>query len=324
MKCKFLSKPSPSSKNPDLPCKHYIKGLGNEAGFCSLPHKFRCTEALKKYLPALSMSSVKSYCQCKEKYRLSKIRGIRCRDEELPLPVKLGATYGNFIGSRVSGDSFHLDDYKEKYQLYPNDLSKLKALFRATRDLNLYPDPNDAQAEKHVTWDCGGHIINGYTDISYDDNFQEWKLGARPEFYLTKESMFLQLGTYFIANPEWEYADVMAVRVPALKPKDDDPGQYESRLYNDIKSRPGHYFQGYTKKSGKFGVRFHRAEFDLDYLHLFYLNTLKEMRYVIDNNLWTRNELSCHVPTKCWFMPIKRSGVVSEQIYEYSEKHGKR
>ena len=318
MNCKFLSKPTDS----DAICKHYLSGFKDEAGFCSLSQQFRCVEDLKTLLPTLTQSAAKAYIQCKEKYRLAYILGIVCHDSELPLPVKMGATYGDFIGSRVSTERFHLDDYKEKYHLYPNDLSKLKALFRATRDLGLYPDKEDAVAEQHITWNCGSYTISGYTDISYEDHFREYKLSARPDFYLNKESMFLQCGTYLLGNPEWEWVDIMAVRLPGTKTgkkqySDEQPGEYESRMYNDIMSRPAHYFLGYKKKTGKFGMRFYRSEFDLDYLITFYMNTLKEMRYVIDNNLWTRNELSCHVPTKCWYFPIKRSGVVSEQLYRH-------
>jgi hypothetical protein len=309
--------------DPSIICKHYLPGFKNEAGFCNLKY-FRCIESLKTHLPTLTQSAAKAYIQCKEKFRLQYILGISCHDSELPLPVKLGATYGDFIGTRASGEPFYISEYKEKYHLWPNDISKLKALFRATRDLNLYPDRAGATAEQHISWNCGDHNISGYTDVSYEDHFREYKLSARPDFYLNKESMFLQCGTYLLGNPEWEWVDIMAVRLPGLKTgkgknSGEQPGDYESRIYRDILSRPGHYFLGYSKKTGKFGKRFYRGEFDLDYLISFYMNTLKEMRYVIDNKLWTRNELSCHVPTRCWFYPIKRSGVVSEQLYQYNK-----
>jgi len=317
MNCKFQR----PHTNPDIICRHYLNGFKNEAGFCATSHYFRCIEALKTSLPTVTMSAMKAYCQCKEKYRLQYIQGIRCRDEELPLPVKLGLTYGDFIGSTVSNERFYLAEYAERYHIYPNDLSKLKALFRATRDLNLYPPKGGATAEQHITWPCGSYNISGYTDISYEDHFRECKLSARPDFHQNRENVALQLGTYFLGNPEWEWCDVMPVRLPGTKTgkkqySDESPGAYENRMYNNIMANPPHYFLEYKRKTGKFGIRFYRSEFNLDHLYRRFNNTLKEMRFVVDNNLWTQNDLSCHVPTLCWFHPIKRSGVVSDQLYE--------
>jgi len=318
MNCKFIR----PHTDPDIICRHYLDGFKNEAGFCATSHHFRCIEALKTSLPTLTMSAMKAFCQCEEKYRLQYIQGIKCHDEELPLPVKLGLTYGDFIGSTVSKERFYLAEYAERYHIYPNDLSKLKALFRATRDLKLYPPKEGATAEQHITWPCGSHNISGYTDISYEDHFREYKLSARPDFQHQKENVSLQIGTYFLGNPEWEYADVMAVRLPGTKTgkkqySDELPSAYESRMYNDIMARPAHYFLGYIRKTGKFGMRFYRSEINLDHLRRRYNNTLKKLRFTIDNNAWGQNDLACHVPTKCWYMPIKKSGVVSDQLYQY-------
>jgi hypothetical protein len=45
----------------------------------------------------------------------------------------------------------------------------------------------------------------------------ETKLSARPEFYQQRENIAYQLGTYFLANDEWDYAIVEITRTPSSK-----------------------------------------------------------------------------------------------------------
>jgi len=109
---------------------------------------------------------------------------------------------------------------------------------------------------------------------------------------------------------------MLITQEPKLRGKDMEEGVYESRIYNDILARPSFYFIGFNKQKKTYGIRFWRKEFNLDYLRQVYMNVLADLRHTVDNDLWYRNELQCYVPVKCWFYAIKRSGVVSDQLYE--------
>lgn len=322
MQCKLFS----DSEDPlnDLPCKHYIDPLhDNEAGFCKTNKIFRCIESLKTLLPTLTQSAVKSFCQCKEKFRLQYIKGVNILREELPNPVKMGSIWDSFIDAHVSKSTFHLTDLVNKYQLYSRDVAKLKALARAFRKIGFDLRSADAQTQHKITYNgVGNHVVSGYVDITYEFSITEIKFTANPAFHQKLDSNFLQQGTYLSSNPGWEYVDLLITQEPKLKTgkakySDESDGAYESRIYNDILSRPAFYFIGFNKLDKTYGIRFWRKEFNLDYLRQVYINVFKDMRHTIDNNLWYRNELQCYVPQKCWFFPIKRSGVISDQLYEY-------
>ena len=90
--CKFLV--------PDngTPCKHYIRPVvKNEPGFCSQPTIFRCIEALKVKLPAISYSSLTDFIHCKARYKHRKIDGLQMKPRHLPEPLKLGQAWDTLI-----------------------------------------------------------------------------------------------------------------------------------------------------------------------------------------------------------------------------------
>ena len=111
--------------------------------------------------------------------------------------------------------------------------------------------------------------------------------------------------------------------MPALKPKTDETAEaYEVRLYGDIISRPAFYFIGWDRKTRTYGVKFWRSEFDLDEIFRTYIYVLEEIKTTIRRGSWYPNNLACHVPAPCPFLPIKKSGVVSPEIYHRKEvKH---
>jgi hypothetical protein len=140
-----------------------------------------------------------------------------------------------------------------------------------------------------------------------------------------KENVTYQLGTYLMANEAWDSATLEAVRTPSLRTgqgrySEEDPEEYEERVYGDIVSRPGHYFLGWDRKTRTYGVKFWRSEFDLDEIFSTYVHVLRELKNTLEHGAWYGNNLACHVPTPCLYLPIKRSGVVSEEIYERREK----
>jgi hypothetical protein len=96
---------------------------------------------------------------------------------------------------------------------------------------------------------------------------------------------------------------------------DESSDQYEDRCYSDIISRPSYYFLGWDRKTRNFGHRFYRSEFDLDEIHSTYRFVTQEIEETIQRGSWYPNNLACHVPGPCQYLPIKKSGVVSEEIF---------
>lgn len=306
-------------------CKHYINGLKDEAGFCNKPSQFRCIEALKTHLPSVSQSAVKMFCQCRWKYYQHYIKGIELRDEYQSLPIKCGSIWDAFMDHEIKkpGVYFDVSEYKDKYQLYPSDIAKLQALMKAYRDLGIQLPP-DGTTQYQVFYNSGDTIINGYTDIAYEDSISEVKLSASPDFHAKLENIHLQVGTYLMTNPEWEYADMLVTRLPGTrtgkgKYSNESFEEFRLRVYGDIISRPSYYFLGYNKKGKTYGKRFYRGEFNFEHLERLYNIVLKDMRFCIDNDLFYTNMLSCHVPAQCGYMPIKKSGVISEKLYKYMD-----
>lgn len=315
-------------KSPNSPCKNYLPTTKpKEAGLCTLSSKFRCIESLKKYAPTLSQSSAKTFAQCHYKYYLSKVLGIRPHDHMMPNPIKLGAIWDGFIESRVQRKSFDMKPLVEKYRLWDSDVSKLSALIRAFDNLDFFqtifgPDPIP---QEPIAVELGDLVITGFTDISYDFYLQEYKLSGRPDYLTKLENIHIQAGTYLMGNPRHEYIDMMITRVPGLKTGKgaytDEPNEdYTNRLYTDIMKRPGYYFIGYKKRDRVYGKRFWRSEFNFDQIQKFYIAIRDEMQLCIHTDSWYRNEFSCSIPTPCWFLPHRKSGVFSEKIYKLSDK----
>jgi len=306
-------------------CKHYIDGLKDEAGFCKRASQFRCIEALKIKLPSVSQSAIKMFCHCRERYYKHYIQGITLRDEHLPLPIKCGSVWDTFVDSliRTPGEFLNINYYIERYHLYPEDVAKLQAIMRAYRNLEITLPP-DGITQYQIFHNIGDTTVTGYLDIAYEDSIAEVKLSARPDFYTNLENIHLQVGTYLMTNPEWEYADMLITRLPGLRTgngkfSNESMEEYRLRVYSDIISRPSYYFIGYNRKTKMYGKRFYRSEFNFQELEQTYLDTLKLMRFCIDNNIWGTNTLACHVPAKCEFLSFRKTGVISDTLYRYMD-----
>ena len=89
----------------DLPCIHYIRpNEPGEPGFCTQGTNFFCTEAMKKYLPAISHSRLTDYIHCKLRYRHAVIEGLRVRLEQLPEAMKLGKAWDSIIRGKYDNE----------------------------------------------------------------------------------------------------------------------------------------------------------------------------------------------------------------------------
>jgi hypothetical protein len=311
--------------NNGLPCKHYIRSNNTEEpGFCTQPSKFRCTEAMKKKLPSISYSRMVDFISCKEKYRLRVLKGIEARPHHLPEPLKLGRAWDAITHYLYDSDYNYNQDI-EPLQLNDMQQARISALDRASQDLEIIEQTDGLIGCQHkVHIPVGQTQIIGYVDLAYEDHFIEIKLSSRPDFYTRKENVVYQLCTYFMANEQWDYADVLITRIPGLKTgwgkySEESPQEYEKRIYGDVISRPAYYFIGWDRKTRTYGVRFWRSEFDLDEIFSTYVYVLEELQDTLKRNSWYPNNLACHVPAACAYLPIKRTGVVSEEIYKRKE-----
>ena len=80
------------------PCQHYIRpNKAEEPGFCKQPNQFRCIEAIKVKLPAISYSSLTDFIHCRLRYKHRIIDGLQMKPQHLPEPLKLGQAWDALI-----------------------------------------------------------------------------------------------------------------------------------------------------------------------------------------------------------------------------------
>ena len=307
-----------------LPCKHYIRpNEPGEPGFCTQGTNFFCTEAMKKYFPRITNSTMSDFIQCKRKYYHRVVCGLQVKREHLPEPVKLGSAWDDFMRSWYESEFNHYEKI-QSLQLSTEQSAKLFALMRAFKDLEITLNKEGLLGCQYkVTTQILNTNLIGYVDRAYEDHIVETKLSARPDFYQQCENVTYQLGTYFLCNESWDYGILEITRVPSLKAKDgEEPEVYERRIYGDIISRPAHYFLGWDRKTRTFGTKFWRSEFNLEVIYSTCCYVLHEIKETAERGAWYPNNLACHVPAPCPYLPIKRSGVVSEEIFEKRQRKG--
>ena len=309
----------------DRPCASYVRPkVKREPGFCQRPNMFRCVEAMKRKLPAISYSSATDFIRCRRSYYHRVVEGLQVRPEHLPESMKLGKAWDLYTHHLYSPDFDHLPKI-EALRLTPEQQAKVNALIRAHRDLEVSANKDGLLGcQYEVLTSIGQTNIHGFVDRAYQDHIVEVKLSSRPEFYTERENISYQLGTYFLGNEAWQYGIVEAVRVPQLRTSygkfsDEDPAKYEARLLSEIVSRPSHYFLGWNRQTRTYGVKFWRSEFDLDEIFRTFGEVLQEIQECAQRGHWWENHLACHVPGPCPYLPIKRTRVVSDEIYERRE-----
>jgi hypothetical protein len=175
--------------------------------------------------------------------------------------------------------------------------------------------------------------IKGFYDRKYPTFFEEDKLSSRPDHYLDTYFIHSQCGTYFLADPSLEYCTMKVVRVPDLKStgknKDEDDEAYYRRCYEDVISRPSHYFIGYDRAKHTYGRKFYRSEFNLDEIRNRYEIAAIEIQQARD---WQREGLdgyyrddkACQqIWGPCDLLPICRTGGLSERFIIRQDKGGR-
>lgn len=307
-----------STRNGSDQCVHNIDSKDDGVGFCDQPTRFRCSENLKRTLPRLSYSGLGNYSKCSQLYYLRDILGVRYRPHHVSQALKAGILWDAWLSG---ADATKMRQLIDKHQMSATLVAKVKALTKAAKALGL---KLDGKAQLRVSYPIAGYNVIGYVDRAHEFGIAEDKLSSRPDFYTKRENIEDQVGTYFMAEPKWEYVDICVVRLPALKTgkgkqSDETANQFTERIYLDIIKRPSYYFLKLNRKTGTYGVRFHRAEFDLEGLERIYTYMIAELRQTIKNNSWYPRRASCYVPLVCDYHPICSTGVISELLYEYRE-----
>lgn len=303
-----------------LPCKHYIKSdIKGHAGFCKLPTRFICEEALKVLNPPMSMSAMKSFLQCPYKYYLHYIRGISKKNTKLPSPLKVGSIWDTFMEMQAGGDTPTFAEMVEKYHPTELEIAKIRGLVKAFKSLNIKICKGETQKQLIIPTSAVNNV-NGFMDICYPDGFAEVKLSGRPDFYLEPENISLQLGTYFLSDNKLEYCDMLITKYPQLRlGKNENYDNYENRVYGTIIGSPSEYFLGFKRDTRTYGRRFFRSEFNLDNIRNSFNQTFRLVRFCQKNGEWLANKLSCHVPAPCEYLDHCRTKCFSEILYQQTD-----
>lgn len=163
--------------------------------------------------------------------------------------MKLGKAWDAYI-HHLYDPEFDYQNEIVFLQLTPQQHAKISALVRDYEDLEIQVNTGGllgCQYKIHVP--IGQEKIVGIVDRAFENHITKTKPSTRPDFYLPRENVAYQAGTYFMGNDQREFIDVAVARLPALKTGkgkhvDETPEAYEERCYGDILSRPAYYFFG--------------------------------------------------------------------------------
>jgi hypothetical protein len=169
--------------------------------------------------------------------------------------------------------------------------------------------------------------VTGFYDRKYEKSFVENKLSGRPDNYSDPWFIESQIATYFLADPSLEYVVMEIARTPDLKStgkfKDESPDEYSERCYQDILSRPSHYFMGYNQETHRYGRKFHREEFNLQEVKDRFIHIFREYWEARQFSGWFKNSRSCSniLPgIACDLLGVCRYNTMSEDTYQIRKR----
>lgn len=327
--------------------------IDGACGFCKRPGGYRCVADITRIVP-LSHSSVSTFMTCHQLYYLQKILGIEKRPAFMGVPLKAGSLWDT-IKQRHLGADKSIKDKIEEYEIDPITVSKVRALYHAYKEfgitvdsgfelqaainfshniqlspssfipsvdvgeekINLWADRRN-QGEDNRTW-IFPLSVTGFYDRKYSTYFCEDKLSGKPKFYLDPFYIQSQMGTYFLADPNLEYVIMEVVLFPQqreLKKPETPEAMYE-RVYGEILSRPSKYFIGFDRKKLKYGVKFHRGEFDLDAIVSTYQQVVLEILSCRYTGNFYKNFRACNniFGYPCEYQTICKTGNISESLF---------
>ncbi len=312
-----------------------------ECGYCKQTQYYRCL-AHNGQIP-LSYSSVQSFLTCHHLYYLQAIRGIQTRDPAKSSPLKCGALWDAVLQKhyggidRETGKPPDIPAIIAKYEMSPREVAKVRAVYRAYKMLEVQIDSGyDLQAKISLTLGFDQHwgegtpvevLITGYYDRKYSDHFIENKLSGRPDNYTDPWFIQSQIGTYFLADPSLQSCTMEIVRNPDLKStgkfKEESDEDYGERCYQDILTRPSHYFLGWNVETHRYGKKFFRTEFNLDELRSRYIHIFREYWEARQFDGWYKNDRACNnvLPgIQCDMIQICRYNNMSETMYQVRQR----
>lgn len=313
-----------------ITCQYYIKHKTKstcekfiEGGFCSSPHMFRCIEFESLYEYEISYSSMNAMVKCPRYFYLSRLKGIEKKEKSDAL--LLGSFVDDYINNYVSAKN------PDDIDVSIDSMWKAKgvAMIRAMLMLNILHDDlrnKYVPQKKFRIQQDGMPKIKGYIDLAADDHIIEIKASKRPEIYYDQFMQEDQYGTYLLADDNYKYIKIWAIRVPDLKQtaryKDESFQSHSERCLNDIMSRPTHYFYQLDQdmNGSDFGDKFMRDELDLENLKQKYKFISKELRQCKRDDYWYQRKSSCNVPFRCDMYYICENGHVPDSLYKIRER----
>ena len=319
-------------------CQYYDQAENEKVcGYCKKKELYRCLADCKRIIP-LSYSSVSDFLTCHRLYYLKAIRGVQINKPRLSSALKKGMLWDRVLQNLLSNQKLHnISEIIAEYEMDAKDVASVKGIYRAYKQLDIVTEPNgNLQAKIDLTipfdmkWADNSPVemlVNGYYDRKYPTYFVENKLSSRPNNYEDTYFIQSQVGVYFLADPSLEYCIMEIVRTPDLKStgknKDESPEDYEERVYQDVISRPTHYFLGYDIKTHKYGRKYYRNEFNLEELKGRFIHVFREIYNARWLDGWYRNDRVCNsiLPgITCDMLPICRNGNWNEDNYTIREK----
>ncbi len=349
--------------NGQLSCHHYIPEE-NDAGFCKLDSQFRCPEGIKLNALRLSHSTIQDIMRCKRYAWLRHVKGLEVRPHRVSYQIKMGSLHDIFQDSLYGMAQFKenpkwlagalnlqpderiikqyyntkIRDYIYKAQVDEVSVAKVKAVYRAFKffmDEELLELRLDGLAgmQKHFLYHLTDEfIIHGYTDRLYNEYFIENKFVSSRQYYDTPWAVSSQVGTYFLAYPDIDYMYMEIIQAPQFKlikkgkkrKYDETIKEYEDRTFNDVISRPSHYFVGFDRNEKTYGLKMYRNEFDLDEIENRYRCLTRETMERANRCWWYKeNGTACYMYGQdCEFKIIcKTGGHISMERFQYRDEN---
>jgi len=259
----------------------------------------------------LSWSAINDFNRCHRKFYLNKVKGIRLKEEFLPIALRQGKYFADLMS--IGKSNVWFGDMELKSKMMVEMMVKV-----ITEELDMLPLGLTWEREivREIEFEIPIHL-KGVLDAWINDLFVEMKYTTRLDYYMNEWIAHKQLMIYFYLAP---VKTIKGYMCPVLVPqtrigKNENEAEYVARTKLDVLKRPSHYFPEYRLSSGdgvKWGRCFYRTEFEDGFEEL--ERELKwiraEIRRCNDAGYWPQNLNGCLFPGQCEFLNICESGVV--------------
>jgi hypothetical protein len=290
---------------------------------------FRCTEYIERREPRLSHSGIMNFIRCPMMYYYSNVMGLQLKGAYQSDPLKIGSAVDDYVtnlllGGEPTGDTVYLNgdiDCMWKAKAI-GIIRAFKELINIKKVAGLYTGQHKFDINKD-----GQPQIIGFIDLHAlsGKRFIELKTGKNPNYYTNLFYIRSKLAAYFMSSEEYETGTMWAIRVPDLKRtgkfKNEPFPDYAERIKRVMIAEPANYFPGYNSKARNFGVKFGRAEFDLEKEMKKYRMVADYMKLAVKKDLWLENGTGCLHPFECDYLHVcQNNGAVSEDVFTYRKK----